>query len=83
MLAKQVNKQLHQLETLNKDIEVMHSNIRNKWQQAQRVHNYQSEYDRVRSRMQNSATPDDTVQRIANRKTVLDRLGAQAFDFLR
>ena len=85
MLAKHMNMQLNQLERMNKEMEVKHSRranleIRNKWQQAQNNKNYLSEYDRIRSHMANSSVPHETVQRLSNRKTVLERLGAQAFD---
>ena len=80
--------QLHQLERLNKDIEVRASrthnlDIRNKWLHAQKVKNYQSEYDRIRSHMANSVVPFETVQRLNSRRTVLEKLGAQAFDGMR
>ena len=44
------------------------------------VKNYQSEYDRIRSHMANSAVPYETRDRLNNMKTVLERLRAQSFD---
>jgi len=87
MLAKHMKMQLSQLEAMNKEIEVRRTrrsniDIRNKWQQAKTVKNYQSEYDRIRSHLGNSATPFVTRQTIINRKRVLEALGAKAFDVM-
>ena len=80
--------QLHQLERLNKDIQVRASrtqnlDIRNKWLHAQKVKNYQSEYDRIRSHMNDSVLPYHTTTQVKNRKKALEKLGAQAFDTMR
>ena len=80
--------QLHQLERMNREMEVrstrkVNLEIRNTWQQAKNIKNYQSEYDRIRSHMANSSVPFETVERLNNRKTVLEKLGAQAFDGMR
>ena len=88
MLAKHMKMQLSQLEAMNKEIEVRRTrrsniDIRNKWQQAKTVKNYQSEYDRIRSHLGNSATPYVTKQTIMHRKKVLESLGAKAFDVMR
>ena len=79
-----MNMQLRQLERMNKEMEVRGTRkanleIRNKWQQAKNIKNYQSEYDRIRSHMANSVVPFETVARLRNRKTVLEGLGAKAF----
>ena len=83
-----MNMQLHQLDRLNKEIEVRASrtqnlDIRNKWLHAQKVKNYQSEYDRIRSHMNNSVLPYQTTPQVKNRKKALEKLGAQAFDTMR
>ena len=83
-----MNMQLHQVETLNKEIEARHARtskcqIRNKWQRSQNTKNYQSDYDRIRSHMGNSVRPRETVQRINNRQTVLERLGAQTLNCMK
>ena len=88
MLAKHMNMQLRQLERMNKEMEVRGTRkanleIRNKWHQAKNIKNYQSEYDRIRSHMANSVVPFETVQRLNNRRSVLEKLGAQAFDGMR
>ena len=79
-----MNMQLHHMERMNKEMEVRSTrkaniDIRNKWQQAKTIKNYQSEYDRIRSHMTNSVVPFETVERLNKRKSVLERLGAQAF----
>ena len=88
MLAKHMRMQLSQLEAMNKEIEVRHArraniDIRNKWQQAKTVKNYQSEYDRIRSHLGNSSMPYVTKQTVMNRKKQLEALGAKAFDFMK
>ena len=85
MLAKHMNMQLRQLERMNKEMEVRGTRkanleIRNKWVQSKNIKNYQSEYDRIRSHMANSAVPFESVERLQSRKSVLERLGAKAFD---
>ena len=80
--------QTHQLERMNKEIEVRHNrtaniNIRNGWLRAKTIKNYQTEYDRIRNHMENSAVPFVLRQTINNRKAALEKLGAQAFDGMR
>ena len=80
-----MNMQLKQLERLNREMEVRGTRkanleIRNKWVQSKNIKNYQSEYDRIRSHMANSVVPFVTVERLQSRKSVLERLGAKAFD---
>ena len=88
MLAKHMRMQLGQLEAMNKEIEVRQArraniDIRNKWQQAKTVKNYQSEYDRIRSHLGNSSLPYVTTTAIMTRKKTLEALGAKAFDVMR
>ena len=89
---KYMNIQLSQLERMNKEIEVRHNrtiniNIRNGWLRSQTLKNYQSEYDRVRNHMSNSATNSTgewiTRDKLNNRKGALEKLGAQAFHVMR
>ena len=83
-----MNMQVHQLERLNKDIEVRVNRaqnlyIRNKWLEQKKIKNYQSEYDRIRGHMENSVMPYVTTPQVRNRKKELEKLGAQAFDTMR
>ena len=83
-----MNMQLHQLERMNKEVEVRAARvenleIKNKWLRAQKIKNYQSEYDRIRGHLENSVLPYVETRTVRNRKAVLERLGAQAFDTMR
>ena len=80
-----MNRQTKNLERMNKEMEVRagrraNLEIRNKWHQAKNIKNYQSEYDRIRAHMANSVVPYVTKQQLNSRKSVLEKLGAQAFD---
>ena len=87
-MCKYMNMQLSQLERMNKEIETRHNrtanlNIRSGWLQAKRINNHQSEYDRIRNHMENSAVPWLLKDKLKNRKGALEKLGAQAFDGMR
>ena len=80
--------QLHQLERFNRELEVRaarteNQDLRNKWLEAKKVKNYQSEYDRIRGHMENSVLPFHTTAKVKDRKAALERLGAKAFDTMR
>ena len=83
-----MNMQLSQIERMNKEIETRHNrtanlNIRNGWLRAKTIKNYQSEYDRIRNHMADSAMPFVLRETLNRRKGALERLGAQAFDGMR
>ena len=48
--------------------------------EKQRKRNYQSEYDRIRNHVENSATPTLTKDRLNGRVAHLKTLGAKALD---
>ena len=79
--------QTKQLEHLSQQIEVRASRIqnlalRNQWQQAKTIKNYQSEHDRIRNHLANNTLiPNATRLQITNIKKTLEDLGAKAFDF--
>ena len=80
--------QLHRLERFNKEMEVRAArterlDLRNKWLQAKKIKNYQSEYDRIRGHMENSVLPFQTTAKVRDRKAALETLGARAFDAMR
>ena len=88
MIAKYTKQRMEQLEALNKDIELRTSrrsniDIRNKWQEAKKINNYQTEYDRIRNHLSHNLIPDTTREQLTQRKKTLKDLGAQAFDFIR
>ena len=88
-MKKYMNMQSHQLDRMNKEIELRHNraanlSIRNKWMEGKVMRNYQSEYDRIRTHMdQNSGLPWVFRDKLNNRKGALEKLGAQAFDGMR
>ena len=80
--------QLHQLERFNKKMEVRAArtenlDLRNKWLQAKKIKNYQSEYDRIRGHMENSVLPFQTTAKVQNRKAALEKLGGKEFDAIK
>jgi uncharacterized protein (DUF111 family) len=88
MIAMHMRMQMNRLEGLNKDIEVKAArraniDLRNKWQQAKTVKNYQTEYDRIRNHLNNSTMPSTTKDVITKRKKALEGLGAKALDFMK
>ena len=48
--------------------------------EKQKKRNYHSEYDRIRSHVEDSATPSLTKDRLQGRQTHLKSLGAKAVD---
>ena len=50
--------------------------------EKQKMKNYQSEYDRIRSHLEDSATPHTTEEHLSKRATHLKQLGAKALDGL-
>jgi len=72
-LARRMKKQTKQLQFLNEQIEVraarrQNITLRNSWMQAKTSKNYQTEYDRIRSHLQDSVAPGKTVESINKRK---------------
>ena len=83
-----MNIQISQIERLNKEIKTRRNrtaniDIRNGWLRAKTIKNYQSEYDRIRNHMENSAMPWLLRDKLNNRKGALEKLGAQAFSGMR
>ena len=54
--------------------------LRKNWLEKQRVSNYQNEYDRIRSILNNSVTGQLTNDKLNERKLNLERMGAQIID---
>ena len=83
-----MNMQSSQLERINKEIELRHNRksnleIRNGWLQARTLKNYQSEYDRIRGVLETSMMPHVLIDKLKNRKSALEKLGAQAVNGIR
>jgi hypothetical protein len=84
-LARYSKMQTKQLQHLNEQIEARASRqqnivIRNQWMQAKTSKNYQTEYDRIRSHLENNLIPHATKEKVKNRKRDLEALGARAID---
>jgi hypothetical protein len=46
------------------------------------MRNYQSEYDRIRNELSNSALPFKTQENIKKRKVELEKLGAKIYNIM-
>ncbi len=84
-LARYSKLQAKQLQFMNEQIEArasIHQNIaiRSQWMQAKTSKNYQTEYDRIRSHLENNLFPHETKEKVKNRKHDLEALGARAID---
>ena len=87
MLKKYTNKQIAQLELMNKHIEVISSRrqnieMRNQWQRAKPFKNYQTEDDHIRNHLNDTSVQGITREQALTRKNTLEDLGARAFDFI-
>ena len=92
-MRKYMDMQSSQLERISKEIELRHNrtanlHIRNGWLRGQTIKNYQSEYDRIRNHLGNSAVNSTgaewiTRDKLRNRKAALEKLGAKAFNIMR
>ena len=54
--------------------------LRNKWLGDQKIANYQNEYDRIRGELSRSNLQGKTVEMLKDRKSMLEKLGAMAFN---
>ena len=57
--------------------------LRNKWLRDQKIANYQNEYDRIRGELSRSNLQGKTVEKLKDRKTMLEKLGAMAFNSIK
>ena len=79
--------QLKQLKALNAQIEARLTRTKsvalvNEWRQKQNMRNYQSEYDRIRNELANSAIPFHTQEGVKKRKTELEKMGAKIYNII-
>ena len=74
---KEVHKQTEARLTRTKSVA-----LTNDWKQKQRVRNYQSEYDRIRNELSNSAISFQTQEGIVERKVAIERLGVQIINII-
>ena len=57
--------------------------LRNKWLRDQKIANYQNEYDRIRGELSRSNLQGKTVEKLKDRKAMLEKLGAMAFNSIK
>ena len=72
-MEKYSNKQISQLKAVNQQIEARLTRTRsaavtNEWKQKQVMRNYQSEYDRIRNELSNSAMPFQTRETVKKKE---------------
>ena len=75
--------QLSQLKHLNDQIKARLTRttnvaLVNEWRQKQNMRNYQSEYDRIRNELSNSAIPFQTQEGIKKRKNRIRKNGGKS-----
>ena len=79
--------QLSQLKHLNEQIKARATRTKsvalvNEWREKQNMRNYQSEYDRIRNELANSAIPFHTQEGVKKRKTELEKMGAKIYNII-
>jgi hypothetical protein len=79
--------QLAQLKDLNKQVEARLARTKstaltNEWKQKQNIRNYQSEYDRIRNELENSAFPYQTQDSLKKRKIELEKMGVKIYNII-
>jgi hypothetical protein len=84
-LEKYSKLQLSQFKDLNKQIEARLTitksvALTNEWRQNQNMINYQSEYDRIRNALENSALPYQTQDSIKKRNIELEKMGVKIYN---
>ena len=86
-MEKYSRKQISQLRAENRQIEARLTRTKsialtNEWKQKQNMRNYQSEYDRIRNELLNSALPFQTQEGLTKRKTELEKMGAKIYNII-
>lgn len=79
--------QLSQLKHLNEQIKARATRTKsvalvNEWREKQNMRNYQSEYDRIRNELANSAIPFHTQESVKKRKIELEKMGAKVYNII-
>ena len=57
--------------------------LRNKWLRDQKIANYQNEYDRIRGELSRSNLQGKTIEKLKDRKAMLEKIGAMAFNSIK
>ena len=79
--------QLSQLKHLNDQIKARlmrttNMALVNEWRQKQNIRNYQSEYDRIRNELSNSALPFETQEGVKKITRELEQMGAKLYNII-
>jgi len=86
-MEKYSRKQISQLKAVNQQIEARLTRTRsvaltNEWKQKQVMRNYQSEYDRIRNELSNSAMPFQTQETVRKITVELENLGVTIYNII-
>ena len=86
-MEKYSKTQISQLKEVNNQIEARLTRTRsvaltNEWKQKQNMRNYQSEYDRIRNELSNSALPFQTQEGVIKRKAELEKMGVKIYNII-
>ena len=81
------NLQLNQLKALKNHIEARLTRTKSvalvhEWRQKEHMRNYQSEYDRIRNELSNSAIPFQTKEGLKNRTLELQQMGVKLYNII-
>ena len=86
-MEKYSRKQISQLRAENRQIEARLTRTKsialtNEWKQKQTMRNYQSEYDRIRNELSNSALPFQTQEGLKKRTNELEKMGVKIYNII-
>ena len=86
-MEKYSKTQISQLKEVNNQIEARLTRTRsvaltNEWKQKQNMRNYQSEYDRIRNELLNSALPFQTQEGVIKRKAELEQMRVKLYNII-
>ena len=80
-----IQKQLSQLNDIDQQVEARLPStatvaLTNEWHQKQSMRNYQSEHDRIRHELWNSALPFQTQEGVIHRRAELEQMGITLYN---
>ena len=86
-MEKYSKRQISHLKDINNQIEARLTRTKsialtNEWRQKQNMRNYQSEYDRIRNELLNSAMPFQTQEGVIKRKAELEKMGVKIYNII-
>ena len=86
-MKKIARKQISQLKAVNQQIEARLTRtssieLTNEWKQKQILRKYQSEHDRTRHELSNSAMPFQTQESVRTQTIELDKLGVKIYNII-